>query len=76
MAGVDLIGLAIALGIGLLIGLQRERAKGAAARPDGEAGSGEAVYRAGAIVATYMHMYWPSNPEAVVALFGGEAFET
>lgn len=47
-----------------------------AARPDGEAGSGEAVYRAGAIVATYMHMYWPSNPDAVVALFGGEAFET
>ena len=38
MAGVDLIGLAIALGIGLLIGLQRERAKGAAARPDGEPG--------------------------------------
>ena len=45
-----------------------------AARPDGEAGSGEAVYRAGAIVATYMHMYWPSNPDAAAALFGGDAF--
>ncbi|MDW9243725.1 cobB/CobQ-like glutamine amidotransferase domain protein [Burkholderia cepacia] len=45
-----------------------------AARPDGKPGSGEAVYRHGAIVATYMHLYWPSNPEAVVALFGGTAF--
>ncbi|KFG97336.1 cobyrinic acid a,c-diamide synthase [Burkholderia paludis] len=44
-----------------------------ATRPDGDAGSGEAVYRAGAIVATYMHMYWPSNPEAVTALFSGSA---
>ncbi|AXF20642.1 cobyrinate a,c-diamide synthase [Burkholderia pyrrocinia] len=45
-----------------------------AARPDGAPGSGEAVYRSGAIVATYMHMYWPSNPDAVAALFSGEAF--
>ncbi|KVC52749.1 cobyrinic acid a,c-diamide synthase [Burkholderia pseudomultivorans] len=43
-----------------------------AARPDGAAGSGEAVYRHGAIVATYMHLYWPSNPQALVALFDGE----
>ncbi|KUZ40855.1 cobyrinate a,c-diamide synthase [Burkholderia territorii] len=45
-----------------------------AARPDGPRGSGEAVYRAGPIVATYMHMYWPSNPEMAAALFGGTAF--
>ncbi|AOJ24813.1 cobyrinate a,c-diamide synthase [Burkholderia seminalis] len=45
-----------------------------AARPDGAPGSGEAVYRCGAIVATYMHMYWPSNPEMAAALFGGTAF--
>ncbi|WP_126227840.1 cobyrinate a,c-diamide synthase [Burkholderia ambifaria] len=46
----------------------------AAARPDGEPGSGEAVYRTGSIVATYMHMYWPSNPDAAVALFSGVGF--
>jgi cobyrinic acid a,c-diamide synthase len=46
----------------------------AAARPDGEPGSGEAVYRTGSIVATYMHMYWPSNPDAAVALFSGDGF--
>jgi len=46
----------------------------AAARPDGEPGSGEAVYRTGSIVATYMHMYWPSNPDAAVALFSGAGF--
>ncbi|MBJ9966652.1 cobyrinate a,c-diamide synthase [Burkholderia seminalis] len=45
-----------------------------AVRPDGAPGSGEAVYRSGAIVATYMHMYWPSNPEMAAALFGGTAF--
>ncbi|VWB63872.1 cobyrinate a,c-diamide synthase [Burkholderia lata] len=44
-----------------------------AVRPDGASGSGEAVYRRNAIVATYMHMYWPSNPDAVTALFSGEA---
>jgi len=47
----------------------------AAARPDGEPGSGEAVYRTGSIVATYMHMYWPSNPDAAVALFSGDGFQ-
>ncbi|VWB24773.1 cobyrinate a,c-diamide synthase [Burkholderia lata] len=44
-----------------------------AVRPDGASGSGEAVYCRDAIVATYMHMYWPSNPDAVTALFSGEA---
>ncbi|NML30013.1 cobyrinate a,c-diamide synthase [Paraburkholderia antibiotica] len=36
--------------------------------------SGEAVFRAGPIVATYMHAYWPSNPAFTAALFHGEAF--
>ena len=36
--------------------------------------SGEAVFRAGSIVATYMHAYWPSNPAFTAALFHGEAF--
>ena len=36
--------------------------------------SGEAVFRAGSIVATYMHTYWPSNPAFAAALFHGEAF--
>ncbi|QQC67543.1 cobyrinate a,c-diamide synthase [Paraburkholderia ginsengisoli] len=44
-----------------------------ATRPQGEA-PGEAVYRAGSIVATYMHAYWPSNPAFTAALFHGEAF--
>ncbi|MFT4070145.1 cobyrinate a,c-diamide synthase [Paraburkholderia sp.] len=35
---------------------------------------GEAVYRVGPIVATYMHAYWPSNPAFTAALFHGEAF--
>jgi cobyrinic acid a,c-diamide synthase len=35
---------------------------------------GEAVYRTGKIVATYMHSYWPSNPAFTAALFHGEAF--
>jgi len=35
---------------------------------------GEAVFRAGSIVATYMHAYWPSNPAFAAALFHGEAF--
>jgi cobyrinic acid a,c-diamide synthase len=34
---------------------------------------GEAVFRAGSIVATYMHGYWPSNPAFAAALFHGEA---
>ncbi|SEB21404.1 cobyrinate a,c-diamide synthase [Paraburkholderia sartisoli] len=35
---------------------------------------GEAVFRTGSIVATYMHGYWPSNPAFTAALFHGEAF--
>ncbi|MGF6484261.1 cobyrinate a,c-diamide synthase [Paraburkholderia sp. JPY419] len=35
---------------------------------------GEAVFRVGPIVATYMHAYWPSNPAFTAALFHGEAF--
>ncbi|TDN61247.1 cobyrinate a,c-diamide synthase [Paraburkholderia sp. BL10I2N1] len=42
-------------------------------RPHSDA-RGEAVYRAGKIVATYMHSYWPSNPAFAAALFHGEAF--
>ncbi|WP_193098337.1 cobyrinate a,c-diamide synthase [Burkholderia sp. Z1] len=45
-----------------------------AVRPDDAPGSGEAVYRSGAVVATYMHMYWPSNPEMTAALFDGTVF--
>ncbi|RDJ99841.1 cobyrinate a,c-diamide synthase [Paraburkholderia lacunae] len=44
-----------------------------ATRPQGDA-PGEAVFRAGSIVATYMHAYWPSNPAFTAALFNGEAF--
>jgi len=32
-------------------------------------GAGEAVYRHGSIVASYLHLYFPSNPAAVAALF-------
>jgi len=44
-----------------------------ATRPQDTA-PGEALYRAGPIVATYMHAYWPSNPAFAAALFNGEAF--
>lgn len=44
-----------------------------ATRAHGDA-PGEAVFRAGSIVATYMHTYWPSNPAFTAALFHGEAF--
>lgn len=44
-----------------------------ATRPQGDA-PGEAVFRVGSIVATYMHAYWPSNPAFAAALFHGEAF--
>lgn len=33
---------------------------------------GEAIYRRELTTATYMHTYWPSNPAATAALFGGE----
>lgn len=32
---------------------------------------GETLYRHGAITATYMHAYWPSNPAFAAALFHG-----
>lgn len=32
---------------------------------------GEAVFRQGALTASYTHLYFPSNPLAVAALFGG-----
>lgn len=31
---------------------------------------GEAVYRVGSLLASYFHAYFPSNPDAVAALFG------
>lgn len=40
-----------------------------ARRPDG--GEGEAVYRSGAVVASYVHFWFPSNPVAVAALLTG-----
>jgi cobyrinic acid a,c-diamide synthase len=30
---------------------------------------GEAVYRHGSLTATYLHMFFPSNPEAIARLF-------
>ncbi len=35
-------------------------------------GRGEAVLRKGAVTASYIHFYWPSNPTAAAALFGAE----
>jgi cobyrinic acid a,c-diamide synthase len=35
---------------------------------------GEPLYRAGSIVATYLHGYWPSYPAFAAALFHGDAF--
>ncbi len=31
--------------------------------------AGEAIYRSGRLVASYLHAYWPSNPEAAASLF-------
>jgi cobyrinic acid a,c-diamide synthase len=42
-------------------------------RPQSDA-LGEAVFRSGAITATYMHGYWPSNPLLTAALFEGRPF--
>ncbi|MFC5430001.1 cobyrinate a,c-diamide synthase [Paraburkholderia denitrificans] len=36
--------------------------------------AGEPVFRSGAIVATYMHGYWPSNPALIAAIFRGKTF--
>jgi len=33
---------------------------------------GEALYRVGALTATYMHFYFPSSPTAVASLFGAK----
>jgi cobyrinic acid a,c-diamide synthase len=33
-------------------------------------GEGEPVYRAGRLTASYLHLYFPSNPAAVAGLFG------
>ncbi|WP_323118197.1 cobyrinate a,c-diamide synthase [Burkholderia alba] len=44
-----------------------------ATRPNGDGAPGEALYRSGPIVATYMHAYWPSNPCFAAALFSGDA---
>lgn len=41
-----------------------------ATRPQGGP-PGEPVFRSGAITATYMHGYWPSNPALAAALFVG-----
>ncbi|WP_454766854.1 cobyrinate a,c-diamide synthase [Cupriavidus campinensis] len=34
---------------------------------------GEAIYRAGTLTASYVHLYFPSNPLAIAALLGGKA---
>ena len=39
-----------------------------ARRPDG--GEGEAIYRYGPIIASYVHFWFPSNPVAAAGLFG------
>ncbi|SDV49700.1 cobyrinate a,c-diamide synthase [Chitinasiproducens palmae] len=54
--------------------MQTAMAPVAQARHATTAAAGEAVYRAGNTVATYMHAYWPSNPRATAAMFVGEPF--
>lgn len=44
-----------------------------AMRPHSDA-QGEPLFRSGAITATYMHGYWPSNPALTAALFEGRSF--
>lgn len=39
-----------------------------ASKPDGD--EGEPIYRRGSLTASYVHFYFPSNPQAVAALFG------
>lgn len=39
----------------------------------GNGAQGEAVYRIGSLTASYFHSYFPSNPPAAAALFGGGA---
>jgi cobyrinic acid a,c-diamide synthase len=38
-------------------------------RQDGSA-EGEFVYRTGSVIASYLHLYFPGNPEAAASLFG------
>jgi len=33
---------------------------------------GEAVYRQRSLTATYLHLFFPSNPEAIARLFRGD----
>lgn len=40
-----------------------------ATNPNG--GHGESVYRSGGLTGSYLHLYFPSNPAAIAALFGG-----
>jgi len=35
---------------------------------------GEYVYQQNKVIATYFHAYWPSNPEAIAAIFNGNLF--
>ncbi|VXB56785.1 cobyrinate a,c-diamide synthase [Massilia sp. 9I] len=39
----------------------------------GNGAQGEAVYRIGSLTASYFHAYFPSNPPAIAAAFGGDA---
>jgi cobyrinic acid a,c-diamide synthase len=41
----------------------------AVTQPSGAHGHGEAVYRVGRVTATYLHLYFGSNPQAVARLF-------
>jgi cobyrinic acid a,c-diamide synthase len=41
----------------------------ATTEPSRKQGRGEAVYRVNRLTATYMHLYFGSNPEAVARLF-------
>ena len=36
---------------------------------------GEAVYRYGSLTATYLHMFFPSNPGAIAQLFSGKLLQ-
>ena len=37
---------------------------------------GEAIYREGSLTASYLHLFFPSNPEAIAALFKGACLES
>ncbi len=37
---------------------------------------GEAIYRQGSLTATYLHLFFPSNPLSVARLFAGQAVES